>query len=391
MDFEFSPEENAFREEVAEFIREEGAKPGVLNPDVFFSRPVDTPARREFIKALGRKGYLGVSWPAEYGGGGRSGVYDYLLAEELAYQRLSGTGKGIGIIGRTFMLRGTEEQKARFLPLIRNEEIEWAIGYSEPDAGSDLASLRLRATKDGDGWRLNGQKRFTTSAHFADWFFLAARTNFDVPKHKGVSLFVLEMSSPGITISPMMCMDGKRTNEVFLDNVWVPGDQIIGDPGQGFAYISQALDFERSTLFPFGTPQLATEWFLEWVRSGTRNGKPAREDREVIRAVGRLSIMLENVRLFNLRVLATQTAAEATVYSAMYKIVHSEYHHELADVALDLMGPGSWLAHHDKDAPADGVFDMIRRTAVLMTVGAGSSEIQRNIIARRGLGLPNPI
>ena len=390
MDFEFSKEELAFRAEAAEFIRAHAEKPGVRHDNNYGTRYCDTPPRREFVKALAKKGYLGICWPEEYGGKGMSTVYDYLLNEELAVQGMAGTGKGVGTIGRTFILRGTEEQKKKFLPMILNAEIEWAIGYTEPEAGSDLASLKLKAVRDGDGWRLNGQKRFTSSAHFAEWYFLAARTDFNVPKHQGITLFVIDMKTPGITVNPIYCMDGERTNEVFLDNVWVPDNQVIGDLGKGFYYVSQALDFERHIMLSYGIFERMHKAFVEWVKTAKRDGKPVREDPDVRRTLAKLTRQLEVARLINLKVLSTPDPQQATVFSAMNKICLTEFSHELADGALDNMGPGAWLGRSAPGAPADGLFDLVRRTAVLNTVGGGTSEVQRNIIARRGLGLPNP-
>lgn len=390
MDFEFNTEEKAFRAEVAEFIREHADKPGVRHDNNCGTRFCDTPPRRQFMKELAKKGYLGICWPREYGGRGMSTVYDYLLNEELAVQGMAGTGKGVGTIGRTFILRGTEEQKKKFLPMILNAEIEWAIGYTEPEAGSDLASLKLKAVRDGNGWRLSGQKRFTSSAHFAEWYFLAARTDFNAPKHQGITLFVIDLKTPGITVNPMYCMDGERTNEVFLDDVWVPDSHVIGEPGKGFYYVSQALDFERHIMMSFGIFERMYKTFLHWVKTATRDGKPVREDSDVRRILAKLTRQLEVARLINLKVLATSDPQQATVFSAMNKISVGEFTHDMADGAMDTMGPGAWLALNEPEAPAEGLFDLVRRTAILNTVGGGTNEIQRNIIARRGLGLPNP-
>ncbi|MDY0012022.1 MAG: acyl-CoA dehydrogenase family protein [Rhodocyclaceae bacterium] len=390
MDFEFTKEEQAFRAEAAAFIAEHAATPGVRHDNNYGTRYVDTAPRRQFMKELAKKGYLGMCWPKEYGGRGMSEVYDYLLNEELAVQGLASTGKGVGTIGRTFILRGTDEQKKKFLPQILKGEIEWAIGYTEPDSGSDLASLKLKAVREEGGWRINGQKRFTSSAHFADWYFFAARTSSDGPKHQGVTLFILEMNAPGLTVNPMMCMDGERTNEVFFDDVFVPDNQVLGELGKGFQYISQALDFERHIMLSFGIFQRMYNLYLDWVKTATRDGKPVSKDPAVRKTLARLTMKLEMGRLLNLKVVATKDPQQASITSAMNKLYLSEFAHAVSNGALDTMGPGSWLALGDPDAPADGVFEQIRRTAILLTVGGGTSEIQRNIIARRGLGLPNP-
>jgi alkylation response protein AidB-like acyl-CoA dehydrogenase len=195
MDFDFSPEERAFRAEAAAYIKA-NIKEGVINDGHAGANYTDTPARREFIRALAKKGLLGLSWPKEYGGKGMPFIYDYHLLEELCLAGAPQTGKGIGIIGQTLIRHGTEFQKQLLLPKILSGEIEWAIGYSEPEAGSDLAALKLKATRDpnGHGWRLNGQKRFNTSAHYGDWYWLAARTDPNAPKHKGITLFMFDIA-----------------------------------------------------------------------------------------------------------------------------------------------------------------------------------------------------
>ena len=388
MDFDFSDEQHAFRAKAAAYIKQVGAKPGIAYKPTFNAGYADTADRKEFMKDLGRGGYLGLSWPVEVGGKGMDGVYDYLLTEELAYQGMPGSGKGIGIIGKTLLRRGSPEQQARFLPKILKAEIDWAIGYSEPDAGSDLGALKLKAVRDGDGWRLNGQKRFSSSAHFAEWYFLMARTHPDRPKHKGITLFMVEMNAPGIQVNPMWTIDGHRTNEVFLDDVWIPDSQVVGEPGQAFYYVAEALDFERHVLFPLGPIQKLSEIFLDWINTATIDGEPVRDRPEARRLAGKIARGLEVCRLQGLSVLAADDPGVATIRSSMNKIAMSEYGRYLADAALEMMGPGAWLNDDDPDAPAGGLFARARVAGGIWIIGAGSNEIQRNIIARRGLGLP---
>jgi alkylation response protein AidB-like acyl-CoA dehydrogenase len=390
MDFEFLPEERAWQEEARAYIRQHVTKPGVQVKGAEATRYIDTPERREFMKAMAKGGYLGVSWPKEVGGKGLSYRYDYLLNEVCAEENAPSMGKGVGIIGRSVMKHGTPEQKAYFLNKILNAEIEWAIGYSEPNSGSDLASLSIKATRDGDGWRINGQKRFTTSAHFGDWYYVATRTDASGSKHKGITMFLIDLkNTPGLQINPMYCVNGERTNEVFLDNVYVPDSQRFGPLGEGFKVISQALDFERHILFPHGYQKRIFEKFLTWVRTATRDGKPVRQDPRVRSAVAKLSVMLESERLHSLSVVALE-GYEATVAAAMCKIVSSELFQHLANVISDIIGPQALLRTDAKDSIEDGLFELIHRAGLILTVGAGTNEIQRNIIARRGLGLPNP-
>ena len=249
MDFEFSPEELDFVADVRRFIAAQKGLPDaaeVMAPQrEADSMLADSPARRAFNRRLAEAGYLGMSWGREYGGQEKSGVYDYLLNEELARVGAPLIGKGVGCIGKTLIAHGSEKLKREFLPKILRAEIEFALGYSEPAAGSDLASLQLRAVREGEDWVLNGQKMWTTSAHFADWYWVAARTDPEAPRHKGISVFLLPMDAPGLTVTEVRTMGDHRTNQVFFDNVRVPGDYLVGNANEGWTYVCEALDYDR--------------------------------------------------------------------------------------------------------------------------------------------------
>ncbi|HEU4428574.1 MAG TPA: acyl-CoA dehydrogenase family protein, partial [Myxococcota bacterium] len=202
MDFELTREEQAFEAEVEQFLRESWS-PDVMdaNPEQL-SQTVDTPPKRAFMRKLAERGWLGMSWPKEYGGRELSGIYDFILTEALSRWGAPQPGKGVGIVGKTLIRRGSEKMKREFLPQIIRGEIEFAIGYSEPNAGSDAANMQLKAEKVTGGWKLNGQKTWTTSAHFADWYWVGARTDPQAPKHAGITLFLIEMNHPGLSIRP---------------------------------------------------------------------------------------------------------------------------------------------------------------------------------------------
>src|SRR6516225_1275576 len=225
------------------------------DPEVFdvtrenMAQIVDTPTRRAFMAALGERGWLGMTWPKDYGGSEGEGVYEYLLNEQLAGRGGPQIGKGVGIVGKTIIRHGNETLKEEFLPKILCNEVEFAVGYSEPNAGSDAASMQLKATKVDGGWRLNGQKTWTTSAHFAEWYWVGARTDPDAPKHAGITLFLVPIDQPGIAINAIWTMGDERTNEVFLNDVFVPDEYVVGEVNHGFQYISEALDLERFTMF----------------------------------------------------------------------------------------------------------------------------------------------
>jgi len=390
MDFEFSQEEQAFLEEVDEFLCK-NYSPEVMDPTrENFSQLVDTPARRAFMKKIADRGWLGMTWPKEYGGGEREGVYEYLLNERLAGVGAPQIGKGVGIIGKTLIAHGSDKLKKEFLPKILRNEIEFAIGYSEPQAGSDAAAMQLKAVREGDGWRLNGQKIFTTSAHFAEWYWVAARTDPNAPKHYGITLFLLPMNSPGLTVQGMQTIGDDRTNQVFFDNVYVGDDYRVGELNKGFQYVSEALDLERFTLFTFAPIQKRVELLCDWVRTAARDGKPVREDPLVRQRVAWLTTQTEVGRCLSLQFVAASMkgGAPPTNEASMYKLYGTELSQRVANEALDICGAAGQLRVRTEDAPMKGRFEGTYRATVVETVGGGSSEIQKNIIARRKLGLP---
>jgi alkylation response protein AidB-like acyl-CoA dehydrogenase len=389
MDFDFSPEQRGFLEEVERFLDEHD------DPDVFdvtrenMAQIVDTPKRRAFMATLGDQGWLGITWPKEWGGQEGDGVYEYLLNEALARRGGPQIGKGVGIIGKTILAHGSEELKKEFLPKILRNEVEFAVGYSEPDAGSDAASMKLKATRDGDGWRLNGQKTWTTSAHFAEWYWVGARTD-PGSKHHGITLFLVPLDHPGITINGIWTMGDERTNDVFFDDVWVSDDYVVGDVNRGFQYISEALDLERFTMFTFSPIEQRLEVLCEYVATETSDDRPLREDPLIRHRIAQLVTQAEVARVLGLRVVAASMkgGAPPTTESSEYKLFATELSKRLADASMDIGGPGSQLRVHTDDAPMEGRAESTYRYTVIDTIGGGASEIQKNIIARRKLGLP---
>jgi 3-oxocholest-4-en-26-oyl-CoA dehydrogenase alpha subunit len=390
MDFEFSEAEQEFVAEVEAFI-DANRDPEVM--DVTrenMSQLVDTPKRRAFMRKLGEQGWLGMTWPKDYGGKEVSGIYEYLLNERLAAVGAPQIGKGVGIIGKTLMRHGSEKLKREFLPKILNNDVEFAIGYSEPQAGSDAAAMALKATRDGDGWRLNGQKIFTTSAHFAQWYWVGARTDPDAPKHKGISLFLVPMDSPGITVTPMPTIGDEITNMVFLDDVYVGNDYLVGERGRGFNYISEALDLERFTMFTFSPIEKRVELLCEYVATEERDGQPLRDDPVIRQTIAQLVTQTEVARVLGLRFVAASLrgGAAPTAEASEYKLYATELSRRIANASMDVIGPGAQLRVHSEAAPLGGRAESTYRYTVIDTIGGGASEIQKNIIARRKLGLP---
>ncbi len=391
MNFEFSDEERAFEAELEAFL-EANRSPEAMDPNPEqLSQTVETPPKRALMRKLAEQGWLGMSWPREYGGQERSGIYDFLLTEALSRFGAPQPGKGVGIVGKTIIRQGSEKLKREFLPKIIRGEIEFAIGYSEPQAGSDAANMQLKARRDDErgGWVLDGKKIWTTSAHFADWYWVGTRTDPSAPKHKGISLMLVPMDHPGLTMHPTWTIGDERTNEVFFDDVFVPDDYVVGELNRGWTYICEALDLERFAMMPVGPLEKKVEALVEYVRDAHRDGRPLREDPQVRGTVARLATELEVSRMLQRRVISEALGdGIPTVSSSMYKLYMNRVGQQVADAALDLLGPEAQLKPGEDGAPIGGRFERSYRYTVVDTVGGGTSEIQKNIIARRGLGLP---
>jgi len=390
MDFEFTPEQQAFLAEVEAFLDAND------DPIVFdvtrenMAQVADIPERRALMGKVAEQGWLGITWPKEWGGQEGDGVYEYLLNEALARRGGPQIGKGIGIIGKTILRHGSETMQKEFLPKILTNEIDFAVGYSEPDAGSDAASMKLKATRDGDGWRLNGQKTWTTSAHFAEWYWVGARTDPEAPKHHGITLFLVPLDDPGITINAIWTMGDERTNDVFFDNVFVHDDYVVGELNHGFQYISEALDLERFTMFTYSPIKQRLDVLCDYVATEEIDGEPLRDDPVVRKQIARLATDAEVARVLGLRFVAKSMkgGAPPTSEASEYKLFATELSKRLANASMDLGGPGSQLRVKTEEAPMKGRAESTYRYTVIDTVGGGGSEIQKNIISRRKLGLP---
>jgi hypothetical protein len=391
MNFEFDPEQQAFLKDVIAFLDAND------DPDVFdvtrenMAQIVDTPKRREFMGKLAEQGWLGITWPEEYGGQAGEGVYEYLLNEQLAYRGGPQIGKGVGIIGKTLIRHGNDRLKKEFLPKILNAEVEFAVGYSEPQAGSDAANMQLRAVRDEErgGWVLNGAKIWTTSAHFADWYWVGARTNPE-NKHRGITLFLVPMDHPGLTVQGIPTIGDEITNSVFFEDVFVPDDYVVGEVDSGFQYISEALDLERFTMFTYSPIQQRLEVLIDHVKNGTKDGEPLKNDPVVRQKIARLVTEGEVARVLGLRFVSKAGVGNKppTAEASMYKLFATTLSKKLANDSMDIGGVGAQLRVRTEEAPMQGRAESTYRYTVIDTIGGGASEIQKNILARRHLGLP---
>ena len=390
MDFQFTPEEAAFREELRLFLKE-ALPPDWRGPRIDEHGEEDWDFTLQMRKKLAQKGWLVMHWPAEYGGTNASVMTQVIFNEEMFYHRAPGIDVfGTRMLGPTLLIHGSEEQKETFLPPIARGEVQWCQGYSEPGSGSDLASLQTRAVADGDDYVISGTKIWTSEADHADWMFMLARTDPDAPKHKGISVFLLDMKSPGLTVNPIIDMSGfHRFNQVFFDNVRVPKTNMVGEANRGWYIGATLLDFERSGVQYSASSRRALEEMVQFARETKRNGRPLAEDPTVRDRLAQLAIEIEVSRMFSYHIAWMQSQGQVPNKEASIgKLYGTELMQRVASIWLGLLGPYAQLKPGSKLAPFQGHAVQSFLSSFSMTIAGGTSEIQRNIIATRGLGLP---
>ncbi|PFG75020.1 acyl-CoA dehydrogenase family protein [Tepidiforma thermophila] len=381
MDFRLTPEQRAFQAEVIDFI-EHGLPPGW---DQEFESLEDRLAvERDIMKRLAAKRWLALPWPKEYGGLGASPMQQMLFNEQMAYHGVPGTvNMGVAWVGPVVMLYGTEEQKARFLTRIADGTDLWCTLYSEPGAGSDLAAMQTRAVRDGDDYIINGQKIWTTFGHYADWGWLAARTDPNAPKHKGISTFAVKMDSPGITVRPLVNMAGTHEfNEVYFEDARVPASNLVGEENRGWYNVAVGLDFERSSIGATSNARRTVDDLVALLKERRgRTPDPIRH-RMAEHAIG--VQILRNLAYY----IASQqekTGIAPTREAQMAKLFGAELQQRIAATALQIFGMGGQAAPPGSRALR---YQYLYLRSVANTIEGGTSEIQRTVIATRGLGLP---
>jgi len=403
MDFHDTPEEAAFRAQVREFIRTE-CPPGISRrgfgamfggggwDDIRLGTDEYRRLNAEWAKKLADNGWIAPAWPKEYGGAGMTVMQQFIFNHEMAKAgapRGGNYGIGTGWAGPTIILYGTEEQKKTYLPPIVKGEAIWCQGFSEPGAGSDLASLQTRAVKDGDDYVINGQKIWTSGAHVSHWMILLARTDPSAPKHKGISYFILDMKSPGIEVRPLVNMANNHDfNEVFFDNVRVPKENVIGEENRGWYVGTTTLDFERSGIATSVSHGLMVADLSAWVRE--HRGEPYVNRSEQLRfEIADRAIESEVEQMLSYQVISMQNRGLVpNKESSIAKLYSSELDIRIAGTALKALGLYGQLKRGSPHAQFNGRAESAYLYATTSTVGGGTSEIQRNIIASRGLGLP---
>jgi 3-oxocholest-4-en-26-oyl-CoA dehydrogenase alpha subunit len=351
------------------------------------------PNMRRVVKQMAEDGWLGIGWPTEYGGQGRSAIEQFIFFDESMRAGAPVPMLTINTVGPTIMQFGTPEQKDFFLPKILAGDIHFCIGYTEPESGTDLASLQTRAVRDGDEYVINGQKIYTSLAGDADYIWLATRTDPDVSKHKGISMFIVPMDTPGIKVVPMHLLGDHNINYTFYEDVRVPAANLVGGENNGWSLITNQLNHERVTLCSSGIVERA----LTDVRSWAQNTKLA-DGRRVIDQewvqvhLARVYARLEFLKLINWKVAWTATQGHLDVADASsIKVFGTEFYMEAFKLLLEVVGQAGYLTRGSPEAVLAGRLEMHARSLVILTFGGGTNEIQRDLIAIFGLGLPRSL
>ena len=376
LDFRLSDADLRFRDEVRTFFREEPP------PESSGEH-----ARSDYRRVLAARGWLTMHWPREYGGRGASHMQQLLFKEEANRVGAPVGGPGVNLLGPTLMLHGTQEQQAEFLPRIARDEVQWCQGFSEPGSGSDLASLQTRAVREGDDYVIDGQKIWTSGAHLSDWIFLLVRTDQSAPKHRGISFVLVDMKTPGVDVRPLLQLTGAHGfNEVFLDNVRIPVSNRVGEENRGWYIATTTLDFERSGIERVHIADRDLTHLEQWYRAhrpGVRGGGRYKAQRD---AIAEMRIAVEVARLLAYRVAWMQSRGSVPNYEAsMAKTFASDLGQSVAQLAANVVGLPALASDNPfpPDSPGFRYLDAVR-----LTIAQGTGEIQRNIIAQRGLGLP---
>lgn len=390
MHFDLTPEQRSLRDELRAYFTE------LMTPELtteVASSEGGGPLFRAAMKKMGRDKWLGVGWPTEYGGRGLGPIEQFLFAEEAQRAFFPFPFLTISTVGPTIQQYGTEEQKKKYLPSILAGEALFCIGYSEADAGTDLAGLKTKAVRDGDDWVIQGQKLWTSLADFADYVWIAARTNPDAGKHAGISMFIVDTKSPGFSHTPIGTIGSIRTNTTYFDNVRVSADSLVGGEGNGWSLIVNQLNYERVSLVSTGIIGRVYEETVEWARTKRlADGSRVIDIPWVQQNLARVDAKIEVLRLLNWRQAwnmehDTFHFAEASTV----KVFGSELNIEGYSLLLEVLGAAGMIRRDSPEALIGGRIERMYRSMLILTFGGGTNEIQRDIIAMAGLQMPRSL
>lgn len=376
MNINFSKEELVFQSEVREFLKD------YKDLDGFYGQGHKWKEVRAMFSAMAKKNWLALSWPTEYGGLGKGPVFEFILWNEVAYARAARNPLAAGIVAHTIIREGTDAQKQQWLPRIRSGDIHFSLCYSEPEAGSDLAGVRLKAQLNDSKthYVLNGQKCWQSYAQDMDYLWVLARTGKQEDRGRALSLFICDKKAAGVKVSPLPTLDGDQLNEVFFDNVQIPVEQRIGRENGAWAIIGKALADERHIQFPPGRVRRDLEEMVEWLNHAPGGNGSLGDDPVVRQRLAELASQVMETEMLGLKVLeAMVKGKDAAVDAAMNKVLHTLTCQDIVRAVLDFGGPEALVSGTRPE--------LIWRQSLTETIGGGTTEIMRSVVSRQALGL----
>jgi alkylation response protein AidB-like acyl-CoA dehydrogenase len=381
MHLEFTAEQRSLQRQLREYFENLVAE--------VTSSELEEPAYTHYIRRMGRDGWLGLGWPVEYGGQARGAIDQMIFVEESHWAGVPLPLLTLNSVGPTLMALGTAEQKQRILPGILRGEVHFSIGYTEPSAGTDLASLRTRAIRDGDEYVINGQKSFTSAIQYADYVWLAARTDSDAPKHKGLSVFIVPVDSPGFHWVPLPTIAGEFTSSTFYEDVRVPAENLVGSENQGWKIITNQLNHERVAICPSSGLLRSLTDVRRWAREQELGDGRAVIDHEWVQTIlAEVHAKIEVLKLFNWKVAWASDKGLNPADASATKVYGIELALEVYRALLEVVGQAGYLVEGSPGAVLRGRLEQQARSQTIFTFGGGTNEIQRDIIAMIGLGMP---
>lgn len=391
MHIALTPDQERLREELREYFA------ALVTPEVRAGLAAasgefgDTQVYKDVIRQLGTDGWLGIGWPQEYGGQSRTMVEQLIFTDAAAVAGVPIPYLTLNTVGPTIMRYGTDEQREYFLPRILKGELHFSIGYSEPGSGTDLASLKTRAVREGDEWVINGQKMWTSLIQYADWLWLACRTDPDLPRHQGLSMILVPADAPGFSYTPVHTVAGVSTSATYYEDVRVPAGNLVGELNGGWALMTNQLNHERVALTSAAPLTYSIEMVRTWAQeTKAPNGERVIDSEWVQAALGRAHARAEALRLINWKLAADADAGVALspAEASATKIYGSELATEVYRSLMEVVGPNAGVTGESDGAVLQGRLERFYRSALVMTFGGGTNEIQRDIIGYVGLGLP---
>jgi 3-oxocholest-4-en-26-oyl-CoA dehydrogenase alpha subunit len=389
MHLAYTPEQDRLRHQLRAYFG------GLMTPEIRESLAMADgdygtgEAYRQVVRQLGRDGWLALSWPAEHGGRGGSMLDQLIFTDEAAIARVPVPFLTINTVGPTIMRYGTGEQKDRYLRRIAAGEIHFSIGYSEPEAGTDLAALRTRAVRDGDSYVINGQKMWTSLIQYADYVWLACRTDPGAPRHKGLSILIVPTDAPGFSWTPVHTVAGLTTSATYYADVRVPAAALVGEENQGWSLITSQLNHERVALTSAAPVRSALQDVCDWA-SATKlaSGQRVIDSEWVQLNLARVHAKADFLKLVNWRIAAEAGQGPGPAAASATKVFGTELAIEAYRLLMEVLGANAYVREGSAGAVLAGRIERMHRSALILTFGGGTNEVQRDIIAAVGLGLP---